>query len=161
MTVYVHIYMWLLLFELHFLFLIFFSVNLSNVLRIRYLIFWLLSFSPCSFYIVSESKCNVLWCCSVWSYVVHFFLNECKVGQKEHQRFQASYATILKARMTALKKRERKDRRKTADSSEKKQKKVPKKWLMSLIHVLRKSKHLMFLIFLSCLILIFEFLVLQ
>lgn len=55
------------------------------------------------------------------------FFYECKVGQKEHQRFQASYATILKARMTALKKRERKDRRKTADSSEKKQKKVPKK----------------------------------
>ncbi|CDP00874.1 unnamed protein product [Coffea canephora] len=41
------------------------------------------------------------------------------VGQKDHQRFQASYATILKARMTALKKRERKDKRKTADSDKK------------------------------------------
>ncbi|GAB4832776.1 hypothetical protein Ancab_006792 [Ancistrocladus abbreviatus] len=43
------------------------------------------------------------------------------VGAKEHQRFQASYATILKAHMTALKKRERKDRRKTADSDKKQQ----------------------------------------
>ncbi|KAG8375898.1 hypothetical protein BUALT_Bualt09G0007000 [Buddleja alternifolia] len=41
------------------------------------------------------------------------------VGQKDHQRFQSSYATILKARMTALKKRERKDRRKAADSDKK------------------------------------------
>ncbi|KAF5950258.1 hypothetical protein HYC85_012251 [Camellia sinensis] len=39
------------------------------------------------------------------------------VGQKDHQRFQASYATILKARMTALKKRERKDKRKAADAA--------------------------------------------
>ncbi|GAB2289163.1 RNA-binding signal recognition particle subunit srp14 [Dionaea muscipula] len=41
------------------------------------------------------------------------------VGAKDHQRFQASYATVLKAHMTALKKRERKDRRKTADSDKK------------------------------------------
>ncbi|KAK4433798.1 Signal recognition particle protein [Sesamum alatum] len=41
------------------------------------------------------------------------------VGAKDHQRFQSSYATILKARMTALKKRERKDKRKTADSDKK------------------------------------------
>ncbi|PSS35728.1 Signal recognition particle protein, partial [Actinidia chinensis var. chinensis] len=41
------------------------------------------------------------------------------VGQKDHQRFQASYATILKARMTALKKRERKDKRKAADADKK------------------------------------------
>ncbi|CAO2838232.1 unnamed protein product [Amaranthus hypochondriacus] len=34
------------------------------------------------------------------------------VGAKEHQRFQASYATVLKAHMTSLKKRERKDKRK-------------------------------------------------
>ncbi|KAK4489934.1 hypothetical protein RD792_000583 [Penstemon davidsonii] len=47
------------------------------------------------------------------------------VGPKDHQRFQSSYATILKARMTALKKRERKDKRKATDSSDKKQ--VPKK----------------------------------
>ncbi|PIN18643.1 NADH:ubiquinone reductase (H(+)-translocating) [Handroanthus impetiginosus] len=38
------------------------------------------------------------------------------VGPKDHQRFLSSYATILKVRMTALKKRERKDRRKAADS---------------------------------------------
>ncbi|KAG6406116.1 hypothetical protein SASPL_133713 [Salvia splendens] len=42
-----------------------------------------------------------------------------EVGPKDHQRFQSSYATILKARMTALKKRERKDKRKTADSDKK------------------------------------------
>ncbi|KAL2459866.1 Signal recognition particle 14 kDa protein [Forsythia ovata] len=41
------------------------------------------------------------------------------VGPKDHQRFQASYATILKSRMTALKKRERKDKRKAADSDKK------------------------------------------
>ncbi|KAI5678292.1 hypothetical protein M9H77_09242 [Catharanthus roseus] len=41
------------------------------------------------------------------------------VGAKDHQRFQASYATILKARMTALKKRERKDKRKAVDSVKK------------------------------------------
>ncbi|XP_021747834.1 signal recognition particle 14 kDa protein-like [Chenopodium quinoa] len=41
------------------------------------------------------------------------------VGPKEHQRFQASYATILKAHMTSLKKRERKDKRKVADSDKK------------------------------------------
>ncbi|WCJ29828.1 Signal recognition particle 14 kDa protein [Euphorbia peplus] len=42
------------------------------------------------------------------------------VGARDHQRFQASYATILKAHMTALKKRERKDRKKAtgADKSE-------------------------------------------
>ncbi|XP_019428267.1 PREDICTED: signal recognition particle 14 kDa protein-like [Lupinus angustifolius] len=37
------------------------------------------------------------------------------VGQKDHQRFQASYALILKAHMTALKKRERKDKKKSAE----------------------------------------------
>ena len=37
-----------------------------------------------------------------------------KVGPKDHQRFQASYATILKAHMTAIKKRERKDKKKPA-----------------------------------------------
>ncbi|EYU36700.1 hypothetical protein ABFS82_14G291400 [Erythranthe guttata] len=41
------------------------------------------------------------------------------VGVKDHQRFQSSYATILKTRMTALKKRERKDKRKAADSDKK------------------------------------------
>ncbi|KAH6786559.1 Signal recognition particle [Perilla frutescens var. hirtella] len=49
------------------------------------------------------------------------------VGPKDHQRFQSSYATILKARMTALKKRERKDKKKAADSDKKQdQKKQPK-----------------------------------
>ncbi|XP_054791587.1 signal recognition particle 14 kDa protein-like isoform X3 [Prosopis cineraria] len=38
------------------------------------------------------------------------------VGQKDHQRFQSSYATILKAHMTALKKRERKDKKKSAET---------------------------------------------
>ncbi|KAL1833133.1 hypothetical protein DCAR_0103197 [Daucus carota subsp. sativus] len=41
------------------------------------------------------------------------------VGAKDHQRFQASYATILKARMTALKKRERKDKRKSLEVDKK------------------------------------------
>ncbi|XP_073047744.1 signal recognition particle 14 kDa protein [Primulina eburnea] len=41
------------------------------------------------------------------------------VGPKDHLRFQSSYATILKARMTALKKRERKEKRKAADSDKK------------------------------------------
>ncbi|XP_071707408.1 signal recognition particle 14 kDa protein-like [Rutidosis leptorrhynchoides] len=43
------------------------------------------------------------------------------VGTKDHQRFQASYATILKAHMTSLKKREKKDKRKAADVADKKQ----------------------------------------
>ncbi|KAI3740507.1 hypothetical protein L2E82_30966 [Cichorium intybus] len=47
------------------------------------------------------------------------------VGTKEHQRFQASFATILKARMTSLKKREKKDKKKAADGDKKQQ--VPKK----------------------------------
>lgn len=42
-----------------------------------------------------------------------------KVGVKDHQRFQASYATILKAHMTALKKRERKDKKKAAEADKK------------------------------------------
>ncbi|XP_057957192.1 signal recognition particle 14 kDa protein [Malania oleifera] len=41
------------------------------------------------------------------------------VGAKDHQRFQASYATILKAHMTALKKRERKDKKKAAEADKK------------------------------------------
>lgn len=36
------------------------------------------------------------------------------VGEKDHQRFQASYATLLKAHMTSLKKRERKEKKKAA-----------------------------------------------
>ncbi|CAK7322525.1 unnamed protein product [Dovyalis caffra] len=42
-----------------------------------------------------------------------------EVGAKDHQRFQASYATILKAHMTALKKRERKDKKKAAEGDKK------------------------------------------
>ncbi|CAK7348156.1 unnamed protein product [Dovyalis caffra] len=41
------------------------------------------------------------------------------VGAKDHQRFQASYATILKAHMTTLKKRERKDKKKAAEGDKK------------------------------------------
>ncbi|KAK9289167.1 hypothetical protein L1049_017641 [Liquidambar formosana] len=49
------------------------------------------------------------------------------VGAKDHQRFQASYATVLKAHMTALKKRERKEKRKAAhaDKKQKSSKKRP------------------------------------
>ncbi|CAN1133757.1 Signal recognition particle 14 kDa protein [Linum perenne] len=53
------------------------------------------------------------------------------VGAKDHQKFQASYATILKAHMTALKKRERKDKKKATDAASKKEegtlKKKPKR----------------------------------
>ncbi|KAH9727297.1 Signal recognition particle 14 kDa protein [Citrus sinensis] len=41
------------------------------------------------------------------------------VGAKDHQRFQASYATLLKAHMAALKKRERKDKKKGVDGDRK------------------------------------------
>ncbi|GMN41059.1 hypothetical protein TIFTF001_010292 [Ficus carica] len=41
------------------------------------------------------------------------------VGAKDHVRFQASYATILKAHMTALKKRERKEKKKAAETDKK------------------------------------------
>ncbi|KAJ0976490.1 hypothetical protein J5N97_018455 [Dioscorea zingiberensis] len=37
------------------------------------------------------------------------------ISAKDQQRFQASYALVLKAHMKALKKRERKDRKKAAD----------------------------------------------
>ncbi|KAF8393849.1 hypothetical protein HHK36_020047 [Tetracentron sinense] len=43
------------------------------------------------------------------------------VSAKDHQRFQASYATILKAHMHALKKRERKDRKKATEGDKKKE----------------------------------------
>ncbi|CAL5070073.1 unnamed protein product [Urochloa decumbens] len=55
------------------------------------------------------------------------------VSLKEYTKFQASYATVLKAHMHALKKRERKDRKKVADAEKvpetapKKQKKKSKK----------------------------------
>ncbi|CAO2043773.1 unnamed protein product, partial [Urochloa humidicola] len=54
------------------------------------------------------------------------------VSLKDYARFQASYATVLKAHMHALKKRERKDRKKAADAEKvpetepKKQKKSKK-----------------------------------
>ncbi|XP_057457027.1 signal recognition particle 14 kDa protein-like [Lotus japonicus] len=52
------------------------------------------------------------------------------VGPKDHQRFQASYATILKAHMTALKKRERKDKKKSAEADKREgSSKRPKKVL--------------------------------
>jgi signal recognition particle subunit SRP14 len=55
---------------------------------------------------------------SAWLTVSLCFLSG-KVGARDHQRFQASYATILKAHMTALKKRERKDKKKAAESDKK------------------------------------------
>ena len=45
---------------------------------------------------------------------------------KEYLKFQASYATVLKAHMHALKKRERKDRKKAAEA-EKVPENAPKK----------------------------------
>ncbi|KAL8171474.1 hypothetical protein V2J09_023278 [Rumex salicifolius] len=41
------------------------------------------------------------------------------LGVKDHQRFQASYALILKAHMTTLKKRERRDKRKATETDKK------------------------------------------
>ncbi|PON92434.1 Signal recognition particle, SRP14 subunit [Trema orientale] len=41
------------------------------------------------------------------------------VGAKDHMRFQASYATILKAHMTSLKKRERKEKKKAVETDKK------------------------------------------
>ncbi|CAA7404540.1 unnamed protein product [Spirodela intermedia] len=41
------------------------------------------------------------------------------LSAKDHQRFQASYATLLKAHMDALKKRERKDKKRTIDGEKK------------------------------------------
>ncbi|XP_042481736.1 signal recognition particle 14 kDa protein [Macadamia integrifolia] len=43
------------------------------------------------------------------------------VSAKDHQRFQASYATILKAHMHALKKRERKDKKKAVEGDKKRE----------------------------------------
>ncbi|XP_010268223.1 PREDICTED: signal recognition particle 14 kDa protein isoform X1 [Nelumbo nucifera] len=54
---------------------------------------------------------------------------EYKLSAKDHLRFQASYATILKAHMSALKKRERRDKKKAGDGQTKQEdlKKPPKK----------------------------------
>ncbi|XP_008790598.1 signal recognition particle 14 kDa protein-like isoform X1 [Phoenix dactylifera] len=41
------------------------------------------------------------------------------LSAKDHQKFQASYATVLKAHMNALKKRERKDKKRTAEVEQK------------------------------------------
>ncbi|OVA03151.1 Signal recognition particle [Macleaya cordata] len=41
------------------------------------------------------------------------------ISAKDQQRFQASYATVLKAHMHALKKRERKDKKKAAEVNNK------------------------------------------
>ncbi|KAJ1272848.1 hypothetical protein BS78_06G233800 [Paspalum vaginatum] len=55
------------------------------------------------------------------------------VSLKDYAKFQASYATVLKAHMHALKKRERKDRKKAAEAEKlpetapKKQKKASSK----------------------------------
>ena len=45
-----------------------------------------------------------------------------QLSAKEYLKFQASYALVLKAHMHALKKRERKDRKKTVEAE-----KVPEK----------------------------------
>lgn len=42
-----------------------------------------------------------------------------QLSAKDHLRFQASYATVLRAHMHALKKRERKDKKKTTESDKK------------------------------------------
>ncbi|XP_031478444.1 signal recognition particle 14 kDa protein isoform X1 [Nymphaea colorata] len=42
------------------------------------------------------------------------------LSAKDHVRFQASYATVLKAHMDALKKRERKDKKKVAEADKQK-----------------------------------------
>ncbi|CAL9053699.1 signal recognition particle 14 kDa protein [Musa acuminata AAA Group] len=41
------------------------------------------------------------------------------LSARDYQKFQASYATVLKAHMNALKKRERKDKKKTAEPEKK------------------------------------------
>ncbi|KAI3838942.1 hypothetical protein MKW92_046103 [Papaver armeniacum] len=48
------------------------------------------------------------------------------ISAKDQQKFQSSYATVLKAHMHALKKRERKDKKKAAEVN-KKEEKAPKK----------------------------------
>lgn len=62
-----------------------------------------------------------------------------KVGAKDHQRFQASYATLLKAHMAALKKRERKDKKKGVDGDRKdgagSTKKPKRVWTSSYLHL--------------------------
>ncbi|CAO2149737.1 unnamed protein product [Urochloa humidicola] len=60
--------------------------------------------------------------------VTTFAYKECdvKVSLKEYAKFQGSYATVLKAHMHDLKKRERKDRKKAADA-EKVPETAPKK----------------------------------
>lgn len=53
-----------------------------------------------------------------------------QLSAKDHLRFQASYATVLRAHMHALKKRERKDKKKTTESDKKQgdvKKPLPKK----------------------------------
>ncbi|THU48672.1 hypothetical protein C4D60_Mb06t01460 [Musa balbisiana] len=42
-----------------------------------------------------------------------------QLSARDYQKFQASYATVLKAHMNALKKRERKDKKKTAEPEKK------------------------------------------
>ncbi|URE09805.1 signal recognition particle 14 kDa [Musa troglodytarum] len=49
------------------------------------------------------------------------------LSARDYQKFQASYATVLKAHMNALKKRERKDKKKTAEPEKKQKKSEPSK----------------------------------
>ncbi|KAJ6794032.1 signal recognition particle 14 kDa protein isoform X2 [Iris pallida] len=46
-----------------------------------------------------------------------------ELSAKDHQKFQASYATILKAHMSALKKRERKEKKKAVEGDKKEENK--------------------------------------
>lgn len=49
------------------------------------------------------------------------------LSAKDHQRFQASYSTVLKAHMNALKKRERKDKKKAPKKQVDTKKSAPSK----------------------------------
>lgn len=73
-----------------------------------------------------------------------------KVGAKDHQRFQASYATLLKAHMAALKKRERKDKKKGVDGDRKdgagSTKKPKRVWASSCLHPRETIENLCLLI---------------
>lgn len=57
-----------------------------------------------------------------WKYlrflIIYYFRFD-QLSTKEHLRFQASYATILRAHMQALKKRERKEKKKVAEGDKK------------------------------------------
>ena len=57
----------------------------------------------------------------MWNTLLIFVLfgNMMQLSAKEHLKFQSSYATVLKAHMSALKKRERKEKKKAAEGKKK------------------------------------------